>query len=81
MRGDKEKLQYIARAALEIPLDQHLREYKGFSSKVKLDNLWVQFDEDKNGLLDRKEAKKFLNKIKTLIVPERQKNYSEEKFE
>jgi len=49
--------------------------------KGDVDELWEQKDADKNGYLDREEAKKFLNALSGIMEPERAANYTDSAFE
>jgi Ca2+-binding EF-hand superfamily protein len=46
-----------------------------------IDVLWDTHDTDKNGYLDRKEAKTYLNEISKCIDKDRAENYDKEKFD
>ena len=44
------------------PLSTYLKNYKATFSK-SIDHMWEEHDVDRNGYLDREEAKKFLQEL------------------
>ena len=59
---------------------RYLATYKcDFSTP--LDELWEDFDIDKNGFLDREEAKPFLEEVRKVIQRDRAANYDTKEFE
>lgn len=62
-------------------LSDYLRDYKNKFSK-DLDEVWDKYDDDANNLLDKSEAKPFVEEICTLLIDkERAKNYDPERFD
>jgi hypothetical protein len=57
-----------------------LETYSAKFSK-DIDALWEAHDTDKNGYLDRKEAKPYLDQIAKCIDKDRAENYDKEKFD
>ena len=49
--------------------------------QMDLDALWYEVDEDRNGLLNRKECKVFMARLKEAVSPDRKEFYKEENFE
>lgn len=49
--------------------------------KRDLDDMWIQFDYDNNGILDRKECKDFINELARHIGADRSKNYNRVNFD
>ena len=61
-------------------MKQYLENYSAtFSSD--LDDLWTLNDVDKNGYLDRKEAKEFIAQIQKIISEDRASLYDSTKFD
>ena len=61
-------------------LIDYLRNYKVTFSR-SLDDLWAEQDLDKNGYLDKGEAKQFIGQIVGIIDQERAKNYDKHNFD
>lgn len=82
-KNAEQRKEYIRQAGMNNKLAEMLGKYDGFSAedKDRLDQMWAEHDVDMNGLLDRGEAKNFLNKLKEIVSKERAGNYSEENFE
>ena len=62
------------------PISSYLKKYDASFSK-DIDTLWEQHDVDKNGYLDKVEAKKFLDEISKVICQDRAKFYNPDNFE
>lgn len=61
-------------AKVETKLSKFLEGYSANFTK-DIDELWTEQDKDKNGYLDKVEAKKFLDSIADCIDADRSKNY------
>lgn len=61
-------------------LADFLGEYsKKFTKPI--DEIWDKYDDDKNNLLDKEEAKPFMDEIATIIEEGREKNYDPSQFD
>ena len=56
------------------PLSAYLKKYRATFSK-DIDQLWEQHDVDKNGYLDKIEAKKFMHEVSKIISKDKAKFY------
>tara|TARA_B110000285_G_C15084200_1_gene595225 strand:+ start:249 stop:569 length:321 start_codon:yes stop_codon:yes gene_type:complete len=74
----KQKLKVLAKN--ENTLKSYLVNYNCSFSK-DIDELWVVHDRDKNGYLDKTEAKTFVSEISQCIERERANNYDATKFD
>merc|ERR1711908_134235 len=63
-----------------MTLKQYLENYSASFSK-DIDVLWDTHDIDRNGYLDRKEAKTYLDDIYKIIDKDRASNYDKAKFD
>ena len=64
----------------EVTLKQYLLNYSATFSR-DLDEMWVEHDKDKNGYLDKSEARTFVAEVKKVISEERGKCYDEASFD
>jgi|TARA_B110000285_G_scaffold190430_1_gene217662 hypothetical protein len=51
-------------------LSEYLENYPASFSE-DIDEMWTNFDVDKNGFLDREEAKEFVSKLSEIIDEDR----------
>ena len=63
----------------KTPLSKYLKNYDLKLDK-SLDELYTSFDADKNGWLDKEEAKNFMNHLASAVDKERAKSYQKDKF-
>ena len=61
-------------------MSRYFKNYKTQFSKP-IDEVWDQADSDKNGYLDKNEAKVFLDEIVKIIDKDRAQNYKKENFD
>ena len=64
----------------KTPLSRYLKNYETSFNK-SVDEIWDKFDADKNGWLDKVEAKKFIDAIATVIDKDRAKFYDKNNFD
>ena len=76
---DKRKSS-IKKNAHKKSFDKFLSNYNVAFSQP-LDDVWEEFDIDKNGILDREEAKCFVDKIACVIQKDRAHNYDKSTFD
>ena len=62
------------------PLSAYLKKYDATFSK-SIDQMWEEHDIDKNGYLDKDEAKTFLDELAQVISENRKKFYDPNNFE
>ena len=43
--------------------------------------MWIKYDDDGNGFLDKNEARPFIEHVAKIIDPNRAKNYHSSKFD
>lgn len=63
-----------------VSLKDYLEGYAQLFS-MDVDELWHRCDVDNNNILDRAEAKVFMQDLQKIMTSERAKNYSDDKFE
>ena len=64
----------------KTPLSRYLQNYD-VKFERPIDEMWDEYDVNKNGYLERDEAKKFIDKISKFIDKDRAKFYKRDKFD
>ena len=80
MKSEDRRKQSIKKNSHKKLLKNFLVKYDVSFSR-DLDEIWDEVDDDKNGFLDKKEAKTFLDEVTRCVQKDRAKNYNKNDFE